>query len=249
MLKAKACIIADIVDGKFLEDDAFVADRREIVGGGPVLGAVLGPPVDGVGLERFERDGGVAEIFEPQLVEIVAADLDVEIRAPIVLHALVDDLAAGRKILDAVGAGAERRLERGGADVAFLAVLVGALPPMLGQDVELADDLRQLAVAGTIEREGDLAIAGFFHLDDVAIIGGELRTVFLERIEGEDHVIRRDRLAVVPFRFRAQPIGGRGEVVRIAHRLGDEPVFARHFVERRHEQRVVDEVIPVARLL
>ena len=39
---------ADIVDREFLEDDALVLDRREIVGGGPVLGAVLGAPVDRV---------------------------------------------------------------------------------------------------------------------------------------------------------------------------------------------------------
>ena len=75
----------------------------KVVGGGPVLGAVLGAPIDGVGLERFERDRGVAEIFEAQLVEIVAADIDVEVVAPIVLHALVDDVAAGRELLDAVG--------------------------------------------------------------------------------------------------------------------------------------------------
>ena len=123
------------------------------------------------GLERLDGDRRVAEIFEAQLVEIVAADIDVEILAPIVLDALVDDVAAGRELLDAVGAAAERRLERGFADVALLAVLVGALPPVLGQDGELADDLRQLAVAGRVEREGDLAIAGLLGLDDVAVIG------------------------------------------------------------------------------
>ena len=95
---------ADVFDGKFLEDDEPVGDRREVVGGGPVLGAVLDAPVDRVGLERLQRDGAVAEIFEPQLVEIVAADVDVDGLAPIVLHALVDDAAAGRELLDAVGA-------------------------------------------------------------------------------------------------------------------------------------------------
>ena len=157
---------ADIVDRKFLEDDALFVDRREIVGGGPVLGAVLGPPVDGARLERLDGDRGIAEIIEPQLVEIVLADIDVDVPAPIILDALVDDAAAGRKLLDAIGAAAERRFERGFTDVAFLAVLVGALPPILRQDFELADDLRQRAVAGPIEREGDLAIAGLFGLDD-----------------------------------------------------------------------------------
>ncbi len=73
---------AEIADGKFLEQDAFIGDRREVVGGGPVLGEVLDPPVDRIGLEGFERDGGVAEIFEVQFVEIVAADIDVERRCP-----------------------------------------------------------------------------------------------------------------------------------------------------------------------
>ena len=163
---------ADIADRKFLEHDALVGDRREIVGGGPVLGAVLGAPVDRVGLERFERDRGVAKIFEAQLVEIVAADIDVQILAPIVLDALVDDVAAGRELLDAIGAAAERRLERGRADVALLAVLVGAFPPMLAAGRELADDLRQFAIARAVEREGDLAIAGFLDLDDMPVIGG-----------------------------------------------------------------------------
>ena len=46
----------------------------------------------------------------------------------------------------------------------------------------------------------------------------------------------------MPFRFCPQSKGGRGEVVRIAHRLGEQSVFARYFVERRHQQRLVDEI-------
>ena len=94
---------AEIFDRKFLQQDAFIGDRREVVGGGPVLGEILDAPVDRIGLEGFQRHGGVAEIFEVQLVEIVAADIDVDGAAPIVLDALIDDVAAGREILDAVG--------------------------------------------------------------------------------------------------------------------------------------------------
>ena len=52
---------------------------------------------------------------------------------------------------------------------------------MLRQDVDLADDLRQFAVAGPVEREGDLALAALFVLnpgfyldvaDDPAFIPG-----------------------------------------------------------------------------
>ena len=233
---------AEISDGKFLEQDALVGDRREVVGGGPVLGEVLDAPVDRIRLEGFERDGGVAEIFEVQLVEIVAADIDVDVAAPIVLDALVDDVAAGREILDAVGPGAERRLERGVGDVAFLAVGVGALPPVLRQDGQLADDLRQFVIAGAVEGEGDFVIAGLLRFGDVAVIGGRLRAVLLVGFEGEDDVVRRHRRAVMPFRLRPQPIADRGKIVRIAQRLGNQSVFARYFVERGHRERVVDQI-------
>ena len=82
----------------------------------------------------------------------------------------------------------------------------------------------------------------FSALSDVAIAGAGLRADFLERLEGEDHVLGRHRLAVVPFRLGAQFIGGGGEVVRIADGLGKQPVDARDFIERRHKQRVVQQV-------
>src|SRR5208282_3941664 len=47
---------AEIVDRKFLKDHAFLVDRWEVVSRGPVLGAVLVAPIDGVALERLERD-------------------------------------------------------------------------------------------------------------------------------------------------------------------------------------------------
>ena len=81
----------------------------------------------------------------------------------------------------------------------------------------------------------------FSDLDDVPVIGGELRAVFLRSVERENHVVRRDRTAVMPFRFARAADRGRGKIVRIAHRFGDEPIFARHFIERVREQRVVDQ--------
>ena len=173
--------------------------------------------------------------------KLLTPTLTLRFLAPIIVDALVDDGAAGAEILDAVGARSERRFERVGADVAFLAVLVGALPPVLGQHHDLADDLRQLAVARAVEGEGDLALAGFLDLDHVAIIGGELRAVLLGCVEREDHVLGRHRHAVVPFRFRAQPVRDRREIVRIADRFGEQPIGAGDFVEREGQQRVVDK--------
>src|SRR4029079_9819904 len=124
-----------------------------------------------------------AKVVVTQLVEIIAPDIDVEVLAPIVLHPLVDDAAARHDLLDAVGAVAERRLERGHADVALAALLIGALPPVLRQHGELADDLRQLAVAGALKSEFDLVIAEFFGLNDVPIGGAGLRIELLEGFE------------------------------------------------------------------
>ena len=76
----------------------------------------------------------------------------------------------------------------------------------------------------------------------MAVRGGNLRTEFIECIEGENHVFRRDRLAIVPFCLCPQSKGDRGEIVRIAHRLGEQSVFARHFIKRRHEKCLVDEI-------
>ena len=95
------------------------------------------------------------------------------------------------ELLDPVGAVAERRLERGRADVALLAGGVGAFPPMLGQHVELADDQRHLAVSRSVEGEGDLALAGLLDLRDVAIVGRYHRAVLLERLHARRSRPRR----------------------------------------------------------
>ena len=74
-------------------------------------------------------------------------------------------------------------------DVALLAVGVGSLPVVLGQDEQLADDVRQLAVAGLVEGEGHLAVAGLLRLDDMLVVVGLLRIVLLEHVEGADDVV------------------------------------------------------------
>ena len=77
---------------------------------------------------------------------------------------------------------------------------------MLRQHHELADDLGQFAVAGPIECEGHFAVAGFLHLDDMTVVGAELRAVFPEGFERKNYVVGRDRPAVVPPRLRAQAV-------------------------------------------
>src|SRR6185437_14428609 len=102
------------------------------------------------------------------------------------------------EFLELVGPGAERRLERGGGYIASMAACIGAIPPVHRQNRQLSDDLRQFAVSGRVEREGDLALARLFRLCHVPVIGAELRAVLLERVEGKNDVVRRHRLAVMP---------------------------------------------------
>ena len=83
----------DIANGKLFEHDPSVADRREIVGGGPILGAILNAPINDVRPERFKCGGRIAEIFVVQLVKIIEADIDVKATAPMIFDALVDDMA------------------------------------------------------------------------------------------------------------------------------------------------------------
>src|SRR6202043_2640871 len=98
--------------------------------------------------------------LEADLVEIVLPDVDVETVAPKVRDPFQGNRTARLETLDPVRARAQRRLERGGGNIALVAVLVAPLPPVLGQHRELADDQRQLAIAGRIECEPPLALPG-----------------------------------------------------------------------------------------
>src|SRR5262249_9823796 len=151
-----------IVDRKLLKNDAFLAYRRKVVSGRPVFGAVLGPPVDQIALEGLDSDCRVTEILVAQFVEIIPANVHVDVSAPIFLDALVNDVVGRRELLDPVRAAAEGHLKRGFSDIAFLAVLVGTLPPVFRQDRKLSDNLWQFTATGTVECKSDVAVAGFF---------------------------------------------------------------------------------------
>src|SRR4051794_24469018 len=78
------------VDRKLFLYGASVLYRRKIVRRRPVLCGILDPPVDQISLEGFDRNCGIAKIFEAQLSEIIAPDIDVEVLAPIVHNPLID---------------------------------------------------------------------------------------------------------------------------------------------------------------
>ena len=80
---------------------------------------------------------------------------------------------------------------------------------MLGHDLDLADDLRQLAVTGLIEMERDFVFVGLRQLRDVAIVGGVAWVVLPERLKREDDILDCYRVSIVPLGVGTQPIDGR----------------------------------------
>ena len=192
---------AYIANGKLFEQNPFAADCRKIVGGGPVLGAILDTPINDVCLERFKCGGRIAEIFVVQFVKIIDADIDIKTTAPMIFDALVDDMASGRKIFDTIRSAAKRWLKGGFTDIALLAVLVGTLPPFLGQNGELADDPRRFTIARHVYGESNLMVPGLLRFGGMAIIGRELRAIFFGCLERKNYVIRRDWRAILPFRL------------------------------------------------
>src|SRR5262249_35189141 len=93
-------------------------------------------------------------------------------------------------------------------------------------------------------RERNLPLPGRLGFDDVTVISGELRIVVLERRERENHVIGHHRLPVVPFCVRTQTICDGGEIGRVRHCFGQQPVCGRWLVQRRRQQRVVNALYP-----
>src|SRR5262245_25926434 len=217
--------------GEFAEDEPLLLDRRNIVRHGPVLGTVLGAPVRVVGLEGFQCDRRVTKILVANFVEVIAPDINVQTVGPIVFHPPVNHHTAGHELLDAVGAIAERRLERGCAYVALLARRVASFPPVLGQYSELSEDHWHFPIVGGTENESDLALAALLNSHDVAVKGADEGVVFLVGLEGIDHVLDRNRLAVMVAGGGAQA-KGRGRKVRgMTDRFRDKPVMGRRFVE------------------
>src|SRR5690606_4801982 len=148
----------------FLEHDLAAGERRTGIGGGPKARAVLGAEVVLARLERLERDVGVAEILVAHLVEVVAAPVERELGAPIVLGALTHDRAPRIDPGDPVRTAAERRLECRAVELALFVIV-------LGQDRHLAGYQRQLAIHGAVEHHAHPALALGNRLDDVGIIG------------------------------------------------------------------------------
>src|SRR4029079_15024694 len=98
------------LDRDLLAPNEAFTHRAEIVSRRPVLRARLLPVIEIPGLQALKGDSLVAVIVEPNLVVVPLASVHGEVLAPIVGDALIGDRAPGRRLLDAVGTRAERRL-------------------------------------------------------------------------------------------------------------------------------------------
>ena len=136
-----------------------------------------------------------------------------------------------------VRAAAERRLDRGLRDVA-------GLPVVLRHDAVAADGEGQdgVQVAVRPAHEADLALAEGEPAVDVRKHRAQGHgAVLLEHVEGVDHVLDGDRLAVVPEGVVAQLEGDPGHIVRLGDTFGETSVGAHWFVVRAFEEPVVDQ--------
>src|SRR3546814_15350372 len=97
-----------------------------------------------------------------------------DVLAPVVLDPLDDLEAAGLKILHAVGAAAERRLQGGRREVA-------AFPVVLRQHRKLPPDERQLAVLSRLESELHAALVQLLHVGHSLAVAAARRTAFPDR--------------------------------------------------------------------
>ena len=114
---------------------------------------------------------------------------------------------------------------------------------MFRQDRHQSHDQRHLAVAIAIECELHLAFARLFGAGDFLVIGAVVGTAMIaQRLEGEDHVIDRDRRAVGELGLRVQRELDGAPVLRHVDRLGDQPIEREGLVIGARHQALIDEV-------
>ena len=208
--------------------------RREVVGGGPLLGDVLLAEVDLSGLERLQRHGGVAEIFGPHGVEVAQPLAGRLIPCPPIGHPLIGHRAAELELTHAVRSGTQRGLGQWLGEIP-------PFPPMLRQYRHLAQDQRQFAVAVGREVEHHAQRPLDRDVGDVGIILPVERPALLPQgVEGPGDILGRNRLAVVEAGFGAQFEGHRSAVRRQLDHRGEMAIGRAVLVGRGAQQGVVN---------
>ena len=226
------------VIGENFPDHPPVRDLRNVIGRHPGFRRELLVELVFPRLQRLDHDRAVAEIFDSNLVKIVAPYPHGQAAPPIVRHALIDDRTAFVHPRHAVGPTAQRRLER---DTIELPVLVMGLR----ENRELgSNDERQLAVLGVAE--GDPDPAGIEHLgacdlrENDPVIGVAMR---LQRLDGEHDVLGGDRRAVMPTGLGPKVEDFPGAIGADLDARRDQPIGRIGLIERALEQGLEDEAL------
>ena len=213
--------------------------RRELVALGPILRLVFDAHIDDTGLVGLTLNADVGEIVHFDDVEVIASTVHRDIRAPVVLDAAKLHVAADDVVGDPVRAAAQRWLHRRARRVTFA-------PIMLRQGKQVADANQHAAASsgsrGDIEADLQLAHHGCanhrpqHHSNGGGCMGFEL-------VEGELHVLRGNRHAIVPARLGANAKRDPRQVVGNGHAFRQAHVIRCGFVSGLLEQPIVDEIV------
>ena len=199
---------------------------------GPILGNGFFAQVEDIALVRFQHDVFVAEVIELHRIEVVAATIDRYVRAPIIRHALIHQRTPEIDVAQPIRAAAKGRFDGGLGDISLR-------PVVFCVNRHAAVGKRQDGVRlRTLARdEAKLALG-----DDVDALQIRQRgfqrygPMFLERIEGELHILCGDRFAIVPAGVRTQLEYHPSVVLVHVDAFGKAPIGTGRLVGGRFEQ-------------
>ena len=210
-----------------------VLDGGKVVGGRPLPRDVLRAERVGARLEAFEGRQRIPEILDANAVEVVAAQVDREVLAPVVGIPPVDDPAVHLELVENVRPGAGGRLEAG-----LVENRSGGFEPSLGKDRKAADEGG--VVAGRLfcvefeaypVRPFDLGV-----LDGLGQLTPERKQAFpQEQVVAEIDVVRRERRAVRETSLGAKVERDPAPVLRVFHGLAKQAVGGADLVGRALE--------------
>ena len=224
-----------VLVGDLFLDDATFTQRRAVIAGGPVLGAELQVEIQLAGLECFQGDAGVAVVIHYHPIEVVETLAYRQLGRPVIANPLKANRATGAHLANAVGAAAQRWFQS-------IAGEIPLGPEMFRQHRQLAQDHRQFAVVAVVEVEGHAALGVGHHLFHIGVIGLiERGALFYQGVEGEYHVGRGDRLAVMKARLGAQMEAHPGIVRRLFDTFGQQTIFGKGLVHRLYGESVIDQ--------